>query len=67
MATRHGFSRSVMMFSMATKRMDRAMMGSMICDGGRMKPYMASPNVMECATVKAVACHSTGFRRGSKM
>ena len=30
-----------------------------------MMPYMASPSVMECATVKAVACQSTGLRRGS--
>ena len=49
------------------KQMDSAIIGSITCRGGEISPYMARPSVMECATVNAVACHSTGLRRGSRM
>jgi hypothetical protein len=40
--------------------------GSIIWLGGEISPYMDNPSVIVCATVKAVACHITGFSFGFK-
>ena len=43
---------------------DKAIIGSIMCGGEEITLYMARPSVIECATVKAVACHKMVFNFG---
>ncbi|MCE3228274.1 MAG: hypothetical protein K0S32_2825 [Bacteroidetes bacterium] len=61
---RVGFNLSVKIFSKATNKIDKAMMGSTILEGIEIIPISDNPKVMECATVKAVACQMMVFNFG---
>ena len=68
-ATRHDFSSERKIFSMATYAIESAIKGSTILGETVTRPYMLSPSVIECATVKALTCASTerGRRLSKKM
>lgn len=52
-----GLSSAINIFSTATKSIDKAIIGSTTALGATIIFFILSANVMECATVKAVACH----------
>lgn len=58
---RHGFNSVSNRFSTATNKIDKAIIGSTTALGATIMLFMLSANVMECATVKAVACHKITF------
>lgn len=58
---RQGFSSLNSKFSIATNKIDSAMMGSTIAGGATRMFFMLRANVIECATVNAVACHRITF------
>jgi hypothetical protein len=63
-ATRWRRSPDAVRFSTATYAIDNAMAGSTIAGGSDTTPYMLRPNVIECATVKALNWTSTVRSRG---
>src|ERR1700733_9265393 len=54
--TRHGFNWVNNIFSTATNKMEREMIGSTTAPGAMIMLFMLNASVMECATVNAVAC-----------
>ena len=54
---RHALSFAINKFSMATNKMDKAITGSTTALGATIIFFIDKASVMECATVKAVACH----------
>src|ERR1700750_849084 len=63
---RVGFNLGEIIFSSATNAMEREIKGSMICAGGEIRPYMARPSVIVCATVNAVDCNTIDLSFGLK-